>query len=319
MRNILKRFRPAADVVLVLFAIPAALVMKLIRRVGVEQLPLCKQVLLRVGVFPIRSHYYEPQFDMRGERSFGTNDRHLPGLDLNIGRQLAVLDELTFGSEVERLERPLADGQPFDFANGMFGAGDAEYWYQTIRARRPRHIIEIGSGQSTRLAVAAIEQIRRIDPEYSCRHVCIEPYENTWLETAGVELVRSRVEEIDPSFFSILQAGDILFIDSSHVIRPTGDVLFEYLELLPRLKVGVIVHIHDIFTPRQYPASWVVDEVKFWNEQDLVEAFLSHNTSWEVIGALNHLYHRHRDRLLAVCPFLTDDQEPRSLYIERTR
>jgi hypothetical protein len=319
VRNLLKQLRPLADVVLAPFAVPAALLMKLIRRVGVDHLPLCKRVLLGVGVFPIRSHYYEPQFDMRGQPRIDTGDRDLPGLDMNVRRQLAVLEHFRFGSELERLDGPLADGRPFQFANGFFGTGDADYWYQIIRTRRPRRLIEIGSGQSTRIAIAAIDQNRRIDPEYSCWHVCVEPYENPWLEATGVELVRTRVEELDPSFFSSLGAGDILFIDSSHVIRPTGDVLFEYLQLLPRLDIGVLVHIHDIFTPRQYPASWIVDEVKFWNEQYLVEAFLSHNTSWEITGALNHLYHRHRDQLRLACPHLSDKQEPASFYIERVR
>jgi hypothetical protein len=304
--------------VLVPFAVPGALVLKLIRRVGVEHLPLCKQVLLRIGVFPIRAHYYEPQFDLRREPSFGTQDRHLPGIDLNVRRQLEMLDVL--GGLAGTTDVQLAnDGEPFDVANGMFGAGDAEYWYLTVLARRPRRIIEIGAGQSTRVAIAAVDRIRQLDPSYSCRHVCVEPYENPWLDSAGVDVMRTRVEAIDPAFFSVLTAGDIVFIDSSHIIRPTGDVLFEYLELLPRLAVGVLVHVHDIFTPRNYPATWMVDEVKFWNEQYLLEAFLSHNTSWEIVGALNYLYHHHRDRLGDVCRFLDDGHEPRSLYIERVR
>ncbi len=117
--------------------------------------------------------------------------------------------------------------------------------------------------------------------------------------------------------FRSLAAGDILFIDSSHVIRPRGDVVFEYLEILPALDVGVIVHIHDIFLPRDYPAEWIVDEVRFWNEQYLLEAFLTLNSDWKVIGALNFLRHHHYQELKAKCPFLTDDREPGSFYIER--
>jgi hypothetical protein len=130
-------------------------------------------------------------------------------------------------------------------------------------------------------------------------------------------VIREKVENTGIEMFSSLAAGDILFIDSSHVIRPRGDVVFEYLDILPALDVGVIVHIHDIFLPKDYPAEWVVDEVRFWNEQYLLEAFLTLNNDWKVIGALNFLRHHHYQELKATCPFLTEDREPGSFYIER--
>lgn len=105
--------------------------------------------------------------------------------------------------------------------------------------------------------------------------------------------------------FGELEENDILFIDSSHMIRPEGDVLFEYLEILPSLAKGVIVHIHDIFSPRNYPKQWLVDEVRFWNEQYFLEAFLSHNRSGKIIAALNYLQHNHPETLKSVAPYLT--------------
>lgn len=99
-------------------------------------------------------------------------------------------------------------------------------------------------------------------------------------------MIRQGVEDVDKSLFSELGKDDILFIDSSHIIRPQGDVLFEYLELLPVLRAGVIVHVHDIFSPREYPKELVMDEVKFWNEQYLLEAFLTSNHEWRIVGAL---------------------------------
>ena len=118
-------------------------------------------------------------------------------------------------------------------------------------------------------------------------------------------------------FFSELEENDILFIDSSHIIRPQGDVLFEYLELIPILNKGVIVHVHDIFSPKNYLREWLEDEVRFWNEQYLLEAFLSHNNTWKIIGALNYLHHNHYEKLKSVAPFLTPDREPGSFYIQR--
>ena len=116
---------------------------------------------------------------------------------------------------------------------------------------------------------------------YSCEHVCIEPYEIEWLEKLNVKVIRELVENTDTTVFSTLDKNDILFIDSSHIIRPQGDVLFEYLEILPVLKSGVFVHIHDIFTPEDYPDDWV-NNASFWNEQYLLEAFLSFNNEFIV-------------------------------------
>jgi hypothetical protein len=205
----------------------------------------------------------------------------------------------------------------FRFGNGNFESGDADYWYQFVRTTRPNRIIEIGSGHSTLLTRVAIAGAQSDAPGYTCEHICIEPYEMPWLESEGVKVIRSRVEDLETTFFGQLEAGDVLFIDSSHVIRPQGDVLFEFLELLPKLKVGVVVHVHDIFTPKDYPATWITGEVRFWNEQYLLEAFLSHNSQWQILGALNFLHHHFPEALAAKCPFLTPDREPGSFYIQR--
>ena len=138
-----------------------------------------------------------------------------------------------------------------------------------------------------------------------------------WLEKTGVSVIRQRIEDIDLTFFKELEEDDVLFIDSSHIIRPQGDVLFEYLELLLTLNRGVIVHVHDIFSPKNYPSLWLQEQVRFWNEQYLLEAFLSHNTDWEIIGALNYLHHNHYEALKVAAPFLTPDREPGSFYIQK--
>ena len=274
---------------------------------------------MRVGVFPVRNHYYEPQFDMRGLRTLLSDDRTLPGIDWNVGEQLELLGRFTFGAELTNLPPAPTGRREFTFGNGAFESGDAEYLYQMIRLMRPKRFFEVGSGNSTLMALRALRKTKEEDASYQCEHLCIEPYEVPWLETMGVSVIRKRVEEIELSLFKELDRNDILFIDSSHVIRPQGDVLFEILELLPNLKGGVIVHIHDIFSPRNYLKDWIVDEVRLWNEQYLVEAFLSNNAQWKIIGALNYLYHHHYDRLKLVTPYLGSDREPGSLYIQKVR
>ncbi len=126
-----------------------------------------------------------------------------------------------------------------------------------------------------------------------------------------------RVEDVGLGLFSELAENDLLFIDSSHVVRPQGDVLFEYLELLPTFRPGVIGHVHDVFSPRDYLKEWVVDLVKLWNEQYILKAFLTSNGDWKIIGALNYLHHSHPERLRKHCPYLTPDREPGSFYLQR--
>jgi len=272
---------------------------------------------MKVGVFPIRNHYYEPQFDNRNPRPDFSQDRNLKGIEWNIPGQLKMLGLFTFCQELLDLPKAKPDSLEFYLNNGAFESGDAEYWYQIIRAIKPKRIFEVGSGYSTLMAVKAINKNYEENPSYKCDHVCIEPYEAPWLEEAGVSVIRKKVEEVGLSFFSQLQENDILFIDSSHIIRPQGDVLFLYLEVLPSLNKGVIVHVHDIFSPKNYPKAWLTDEVRFWNEQYLLEAFLSHNSSWNIIGALNFLHHNYYEELKKVAPFLSPEREPGSFYIQK--
>ena len=316
-KEVILKLLPVADVLLAPFVYPAGWLLKMVRRARVDRLPHCRNALWRIGVFPLRDHYYEPQFDNRKTRQPFSQDRTLPGIDWNITGQLQLLGRLSFAPELSDIPDRQPAALDFYLNNGAFDSGDAEYWYQLIRLLKPKRIFEVGSGYSTLMAIRAVRRNQEQDPGYSCKHVCIEPYERPWLEETGVSVVRQKIEDLDVEFFSELSENDILFIDSSHVIRPQGDVLFEYLELLPTLNKGVVVHLHDIFSPRNYLQQWLEQEVKFWNEQYLLEAFLSQNPSWKIIGALNYLRHNHYEALKSVAPYLTPDREPVSFYIQK--
>ncbi|MAY01612.1 MAG: hypothetical protein CMQ38_01380 [Gammaproteobacteria bacterium] len=305
------------DIILVLFVYPAGWLLKQVRRAGVQRLPYCRRALFNIGVFPIRNQYYEPQFDYRKLVIPFSQDRNLQGIDLNISEQIKLLERLNYSNELKNIPLNKTNNIEFYFNNGSFESGDAEYWYQIIRAIKPKKIFEIGSGNSTLMAIHATRQNKNEDENYWCEHVCIEPYEMPWLEETGLNVVRKRVEEMELSFFSQLQENDILFIDSSHIIRPQGDVLFEYLHLLPSLNKGVIVHIHDIFTPKDYLSNWLEENILFWNEQYLLEAFLTNNNCWKIIGALNYLHHNHYEKFSSVTPYLTPEREPGSFYIQK--
>lgn len=291
--------------------------LRAVRTTGVHNMPHSLAALRQAGVFPIRDHYFEPMFQTEPLRDRLSQPRKLPGFDWNEAGQLAFVSTLTYGGELGDIPFEQRDDHTFHFNNHSFESGDAEFLYNVIRVTKPARVVEVGSGNSTRMAARAIAKNRSESPEYVCDHVCIEPYEAAWLERTGVRVLRERVEDVDRAIFASLEANDLLFIDSSHMIRPFGDVLVLFLEILPTLRPGVVVHIHDIFSPRDYPAQWVIDEVRLWNEQYLLEAFLTHNAEWEILGALNFLHNEHYDALLAVCPYLTPSRLPGSFYMRR--
>jgi hypothetical protein len=270
--------------------------------------------------FQVRSvHYYEPTYPLTHLPADLTSERSLPGLDFNESFQLELLRGCVWREELRTIPLVRTRDTEFAFESQAYGVGDADMLYNVIRLFRPGKLLEIGSGDSTLMAQLAIAANRQSDPAYSCEHICIEPYEMPWLESIGVNVVRERVENLRSDMFASLRENDILFIDSSHVIRPYGDVLKEYHEIVPRLAPGVIVHVHDIFTPRDYPARWLREERRLWNEQYLLEAFLAFNNAFEIMAAVNWLKHSHFEALAQACGFLRElpEAEPGAFWFRR--
>ena len=300
--------------------------LKKIRKNGVHNYPKSRQALLEVGVFPVADHYYEPQFAFSKEEIEKFNDRNLPGIDWNMEQQMELLGKFVFANEINFLMEPSGNRLDFCINNSGFGPGDAETWFQMIRLKKPSRIIEIGSGNSTLVAIQALK-INASEPGgIYCDHICIEPFEFEWLKETGVRFIKEKVENLEVDLFRTLNENDILFIDSSHVVRPKGDVLHEILEILPILRKGVIVHFHDIFSPNNYPRHWLLDEVKFWNEQYMLEAFLSSNSDWEVLFANNLMFHRFFNDFCGVSPYISkptkekrSNHEPGSFYIQKSK
>lgn len=267
--------------------------------------------------FQIRStHYYEPTY-READLPVNTNvDRTLPGIKWNEAGQLATLAQFDFKPELVKLPHDKPSPTEFGYNDTMYGNGDAEIYYSMIRIKKPRRIIEVGSGDSTLIAREAIKANCKDDPEYVCEQTCIEPFEMPWLEATGVTVIRERVETIDLTTFDALRAGDVLFIDSSHIIRPWGDVLRLYQEIIPRVRSKVVIHVHDIFTPRDYPENWLRSERRLWNEQYLLESFLAFNSSFEVLFAANWVWRNHYESLSRACPMLTPKAGPSSFWFQ---
>jgi len=201
----------------------------------------------RMG-FQIRStHYYEPTYAEADLPADTTGERDLPGVALNEAAQLQLLETFVFADELRAIPLDKRNDSSFGYRNNMYSFGDAEIYYSMIRRMKPRRIIEIGAGNSTLIAQLAIKANRNDDPAYKCVQVCVEPYEAAWLAAFDVELIRKRVEDVDLALFETLEAGDVLFIDSSHAIRPFGDVLREFHQIIPRIAPGVLIQVDDIF------------------------------------------------------------------------
>lgn len=284
-----------------------------------QRAPLSRSILDKFHVAVVRHHYYEPIVFPDDIKDDLRLPRQITGLDLNERGQFDLLKEFNYRDELIAIPIEQTDRTRFAYHNGSFEPGDAETLYNMIRHFKPRRIVEIGSGNSTLMARLAIEKNGSEDPGYACDHICIEPFEQPWLESIGVNVVRKKVECCPTDVFKELAQNDILFIDSSHIIRPQGDVLYEYLHLLGLLAPGVVVHVHDIFTPSDYPADWLLRSRWMWNEQYLLEAFLSFNSSFEVICALNWLAHVNREKLDNACPILVKEpwREPGSFWFRR--
>jgi hypothetical protein len=263
-------------------------------------------LLDRAGIAVVAHHYHEPIYKTEDIFRDPAEPRLLAGIDWNLDAQMTLLEKFTFGDALRSLDGRASGGHAYHYRNGMFGAGDAEALYSMVRYAKPRQIIEIGCGQSTLVAHFAIQDAMAEDPRYRCRQICYEPFENPWLDDLNIEVKRERIERCDLAVFRSLSAGDIVFIDSSHVQRPMGDVEFEFLHILPILPKGVIVQIHDIFSPRDYPLAWLKEDRRLWNEQYLLEAFLSFNGEFEIICAMNDLMHRGSAQFKKAFPVLAE-------------
>ncbi len=258
------------------------------------------------GLHILPVHYYSPVPDTRAlPPEHWQKPAECLGLQLDVDAGIAALARIArdYGAEWRELDEAPTPSDPlrYFFANDAYGHGDAEVLYAMVRALRPARIIEIGSGRTTCLIAQALRANRRDDPDYECEFVAVEPYPPEYLQPPPPEVTRFErqpLEKLPWSLFASLGPGDLLFIDSSHVVRTGGDVVREYLEILPRLAVGVHVHVHDIFLPFDYPQDWMHDACFFWNEQYLLQAFLAFNTHFEVTLPL-HAMARLRPELTA--------------------
>lgn len=270
-------------------------------------------------LFPL-GHFYSPIADPsdlrdREEIIWRKNDE-LFGIDFNSDASLNLLEQIR--PNTDTIDYPIEDegNNRYFYKNDQFPLLDGEFLHLALCHFRPKTLIEVGSGFSS--LITAEVNCNFLDEQLN--FYCVEPYPRQFLidGVKGISsLIQQKVENIELEFFDQLTNGDILFIDSSHVSKTGSDVNYLFFEVIPRLKPGVLVHIHDIFLPDEYPKVWMIDEGRNWNEQYLVRAFLQDNANWEITWAANYMATRYAEKVKAVFPRFPELGGGGSLWIRK--
>lgn len=269
-----------------------------VRNVGLDMLEILKAVFFergtrhwfrhdlelfyraeRLGIHFLPTHFYStlPTSCQLGENHW--RQYRTPGIRWRSDDQWRTLEQ-DLRSVIAEFQRTAKDGSMGALlAEAPFNPGDLALYYALIRHRKPEHVIEVGSGASSHVALDALRR------NGAGQLTCIEPYPSPCARALGneVALHEVRVQDLLPEFFTILGPRDILFIDSTHVAVVGSDVNHLVLQILPTLAPGVAVHFHDIMLPSEIPASWVKENALFWNEQHLLQAFLAFNGAFQVL------------------------------------
>lgn len=241
-------------------------------------------------------HFYSPVPDIAdlAERKVWSRRSELVGIDFRPDAQLALLASLghEFGQECLWSHAASADDTVFHTDNSGFSYGCAAATHMLIRRYRPRRVIEIGSGSSSRVIAAAL-RMNEAEGTPSADYCVIDPYPGEALRRVkGIaRILQQRVELAEFSLFEQLSENDMLFVDSGHTVRIGGDVNYLILDVLPRLKRGVFAHFHDIPMPYEYAEVYYTNPKfrMFWTESYLLQAFLAHNSAYEIMLGMNFL------------------------------
>jgi hypothetical protein len=227
--------------------------------------------------------------------------RSLPGVNLKLDVTRALMPELAkYAAEVKQFLEARQDVARWDQTYPVCDTGTL---YAMLRHLKPKRYIEVGCGFSSQASAAAL---RRNEAEgHRCQTVFIEPYPPPYLDSLNLpgQFIAKKVQDVSLEVFTQLGAGDVLFIDTSHVIKVQNDVEFELIHVLPSLKAGVFVHVHDILTPYDYPEEWLVGTGPNRggaNEQYALECLLSGGGDWEVILPVHLLWKEQRELLKTV-------------------
>ncbi len=267
-------------------------------------------------------HYYSPIPSLDAVRAdearIFTFPHQLPGIDLRLDEQLGLIEKLSTSGADQPFDGEKVPALRYYFENGSFGYGDGIVLHSMLRHLRPRRLIEIGGGFSSALILDTNDLF--LDNSLHCTF--IEPYPDLLLsllrpnDLVEQQVLSTRIQDVDLAFFRELRAGDVLFVDSTHVAKVGSDVNHIFFAILPILQPGVVVHFHDIMFPFEYEPKWIYTGIA-WNEAYMLRTFLMYNSAFKILLFNSFLAHLHREQLLKAFP-LYRHHGGGSIWIERT-
>ncbi len=294
---------------------------------GAREAPGCLDVPPSVEPFLTffpPGHFYSPVPDLAGieaqaERLFAAN-RELAGIDLRTGQQLELFKRLAALARESPLEHrgqtASATSTRFRLDNPNYGIGDASILQAMLRHLRPARYLKVGIGDTTALALDTNERYLGGEMELTA----VEPHPELLAAVTRpgdrMEVLAEPVQSVPIERFRSLGAGDVLFVDCSHVLKTGSDVQHLYTNVLPVLAPGVYVHVHGIFWPFEYLRRWV-EAGRAWNEAYLLHAFLLFNDSFEIVLWNHYLARVHRDVVEAELPQMLETPGG-ALWLHRT-
>jgi hypothetical protein len=266
----------------------------------------------------VRRGFYSPVPDLSElPADIWTRRSALEGIAFDTEAQLRfVLDNLSgYLSEFDPAFETGTRYGRFRLRNGAYEEVDCELLYGMVRFLRPRRVIELGSGYSS-FVLAHASEVNR-EAGNTCDYRLFDPYPRSFIEEGIPGLTTysaAKAQDVPLAVFEALEENDILFVDTTHTVKIGSDVNRIVLDLLPRLTPGVVVHFHDIFLPWEYHRSWIEGEWK-WNEQYLIQAFLSMNPSYEVLVSSHALVREHWSEIRGLVPTLREASAPSAFWI----
>ncbi len=252
-------------------------------------------------------HFYSPLPDMhdvisRSATLFDRREPDISGVDVRHGEQLNNLKSVMRAAKDMNFPLAASEEKRYYLDNDFYGYLDASCLYGMMKLHRPERIVEVGSGFSSSVMLDLRDELEDYNPELTF----IEPFPDRLMKLVNSEsdrrcIVQQKVQDTDPELFGQLQPGDFLFIDSSHVSKIGSDVNYLFFEIIPRLKAGVFVHVHDVLWPFEYPKNWVMDG-RAWNEAYLLRALLTGNQHLKIYLHLSYADCHFGDELTALLP-----------------
>jgi predicted O-methyltransferase YrrM len=280
-----------------------------------------RAVAERVGVQIVPRNYYSPIPDVRDLPADIWDRRSaLRGIRFDLDAQVAWMEE-NLGAAMREFappEQPTGRPGEYALANGSYGRVGADVLHAVVRGLRPRRIVELGSGHSTLIMAAAAA--RNAQEGVATELRTFDPYPTVARRglpgLAALEAVRA--QDVPAEVFASLQDGDVLFVDTTHTVKLGSDVNRIVLDVLPALAPGVLVHVHDIFLPYEYPRRWTEESGFYWAEQYLLQAFLADNPRYEVLCAVYALCRDRPDAMARLAPTWRAGATASAFWMRRT-